>query len=620
MPLRGTLATGIAAMLLLVAIPSADAVTIVGGAGARTWTVKARGSENMGELTLLVRNDSSHTARPAVRFISKSVGTKAQLESSTSPVRPGRIGEVQLTLSASATTDLTGTLAIALGSPKEVAVPVAPKPATPAQVAVQPEEVSVHITRDCPSFLGHFICGDSSAPTIGIAASILHSGTVPLKRLASSSTGGTATITLSEAAKEKTALPPELVPATMSVKARTHGRYSTTFALEPEAKHDGTLKVNVDVQDWWLLPFVVLILGAMCGYAARWLMGTYRDRRVLKAKLLEDRAIYKERIPSRTPGVYPLADWFGSFAEPIPAIPELADCGSDGLSEFAATWCEVDRARSSEEVEASRAKVEQLGSDLATWRKVNTALENLGAAFEAAVPKSAERENEAIPAYAETQRLITSQILSKPSEDKAPATIQAMRNQAAIISLYAAAAAAWARLDDTKKNANAALNPFTSYGTTSKVLTRTQEEADGLKATLVTDTHQIERIAAAKPLEPAASALALAQQPARAIVLVGAEAAAVEVPAARPPLPPPPPSPSDPTAIRRAIAAVDWLVFGSTLIVSAALYFLTLYVGKDFGGTSQYVEAFAAGFGGQAIVGVATIPIANSLMTVKKEK
>jgi hypothetical protein len=81
---------------------------------------------------------------------------------------------------------------------------------------------------------------------------------------------------------------------------------------------------------------------------------------------------------------------------------------------------------------------------------------------------------------------------------------------------------------------------------------------------------------------------------------------------------PVPASAKDPSMIRRAVAATDWLVFGVTLIVSAAVYFLTLYTGKDFGGTSQYVEAFAAGFGGQAIVGVATIPLARSLMTVAK--
>lgn len=46
------------------------------------------------------------------------------------------------------------------------------------------------------------------------------------------------------------------------------------------------------------------------------------------------------------------------------------------------------------------------------------------------------------------------------------------------------------------------------------------------------------------------------------------------------------------------------------------IYLLTLYNGKNFGATSQYIEAFGAGFAGQALVGVATIPLARSLSAV----
>ncbi len=60
-------------------------------------------------------------------------------------------------------------------------------------------------------------------------------------------------------------------------------------------------------------------------------------------------------------------------------------------------------------------------------------------------------------------------------------------------------------------------------------------------------------------------------------------------------------------------------MFFATLLVSAVLYLLTLYVGKNFGAPSQYIQAFAVGFGGQALVGVATIPLARSLVTVAKQ-
>jgi hypothetical protein len=90
----------------------------------------------------------------------------------------------------------------------------------------------------------------------------------------------------------------------------------------------------------------------------------------------------------------------------------------------------------------------------------------------------------------------------------------------------------------------------------------------------------------------------------------------IPVPAAAPT----PPRDSDPGRFGRGIALVDWAVFLATLLVSAVVYLLTLYDGKHFGATSQYIEAFGAGFAGQALVGVATIPLARSLVSVVPKK
>jgi hypothetical protein len=59
-------------------------------------------------------------------------------------------------------------------------------------------------------------------------------------------------------------------------------------------------------------------------------------------------------------------------------------------------------------------------------------------------------------------------------------------------------------------------------------------------------------------------------------------------------------------------------VFLVTLPVSSVAYLLTFYKGGTFGGLEAYVEAFAAWFGGQALIGVATLPAASGLFSVAK--
>jgi hypothetical protein len=495
-------------------------------------------------------------------------------------------------------------------------------------VAVEPEEVTLHVTRYCPSWLGHFICGDSAPPTVGVAEGIL-SAQAPLRRIASSSTGGTATFEL-KASSSGERLPSSLIPAIVTANADTHGTYSTTFPLEPEAKQDGTLKVNLEVQDWWPIPLGVLIIGAFLGYLTRWLMGSYRDRRLLKARLLEQRNEYAQRLPSQSPGLYPLTEWFGEPSEPLPAIPQQSECDSDMLTGFASTWCEVHRARSAEDIEAARTEVERLSSDVKTWREANIALKELAVRFEQAEPNVTARESDMIPAFLDTLMLVTEQVLPKPaSGEDAEKKLAAVRNQAVIVDVYAAARRAWEQLTPDQMNAHQDLNPHTVYGEPGKVLSRSPEEATTLKARLIEVTLQLRALVVPAPEPPVSLATAmLAVQgdqsgedlastlPAPLASLLGVHegpptiAVETRAPAA---------IAKDPAMIRRAVSAIDWLVFLATLIVSATLYFLTLYVGKSFGGTSQYVEAFAAGFAGQAIVGVATIPLAKSLVTVAKQ-
>lgn len=241
-------------------------------------------------------------------------------------------------------------------------------------------------------------------------------------------------------------LPPGLSPATVTVKVDSHGAYSTTFVLDPKAKQDGTLKVKVNVQVWWLWPLLILIIGAVFGYLTRWLMGSYRDRRILAARLVEARNSYSDRIAQRSPGIYPLNTWLGDFSDPIPGIPRPSDCGSDDLSGFAAACCEVHQARSADEIDAARTTVDRLSTDVDIWRKVNTALKTLDVSFQQSVPDPETRARE-IPACADTRALINDQIVPQPADAaEAAKKIAALREQAEIVRVYERARRAWAQV------------------------------------------------------------------------------------------------------------------------------------------------------------------------------
>lgn len=64
---------------------------------------------------------------------------------------------------------------------------------------------------------------------------------------------------------------------------------------------------------------------------------------------------------------------------------------------------------------------------------------------------------------------------------------------------------------------------------------------------------------------------------------------------------------------RRALARVDWVLWSVTLLIAVIAFTLTTYVGKDFGGFSDYAAAFVAGFSGAAVANVGLVPLARAL-------
>jgi len=600
------------------AVPRA---TVIGATGTQTLKVTAPKGKFTATLVLLVRNDSFHTAKPRAGFIPTAVSPKVRVETSATVLQAGGIEPVAVRLTAAEANALNGTVTIRLAGSRfaqEQAVPVAVgEPAAPP--AVEPEEATLHQTRGC--WFGEFICGDSSPPVVAVSSKSASVIGKSLSRFAGASDGGSATIKLAPT-KRKTPskLPPGLNAAEVTVEANSHGTYSTTFVLDPEAKQDGQLKVKVEVQVWWFWPLLVLLMGAFAGYLTRWLMGSYRDRNVLKARLIEQRDRYANRLETRSPGVYPLRAWFGEFADAIPKVPLAGEKDAEGQCAFVEAWFEIEQARSSTEVESASKLVEQLVSDVALWCKVSDALKSLDVAFRRNVPDPDVRAS-AIPAYRDTDALINRQRFPQPkSLSEAESEIEALAQQAQIVAAYERARVAWLAVPgdiDTYKNED----PKKIYGHAADVIHRKPEVAAQLVGKLEAAAEKLKRAPERH------STRELSTRPQMAIdrrtllmspELVLAEAAATGIAPISPQGALPAQEP-DPSKIRRAISAIDWMVFLATLVVSAVLYLLTLYVGKNFGAPSQYVEAFAAGFGGQALVGVATMPLSASLRSVAKQ-
>jgi hypothetical protein len=616
MRVRGAFVSTALTAILVASAPAALAgprhVTIVGGQTARTISTSTAGGRTTGSLVVLVRNDSLHYARPTAQFIPAAPADTAVLTTKAKPLAPGRVESISLTFTALSSSAMNGNVAIGLSGRRpirEQTIQVTPE-APASGPAVEPAEVTLHLTRLCPGKLGHLLCGSSPAPTIAVSASALAALGSGSKRLAASGGGGRATITLVPTkAASGTRTPDGLVPVKVYVRDDSHGEYNTTFTLDPEAKQDGAIKVKVEVQIWWLYPLLVLLGGAFLGYLVRWLGGSHRDRDVLKGRLEAARNLYSEELPGRSPGVYPLEHWFGQFSQEVPAIPRRREYDSDDLSGFAEAWKQVQQAKSSTDITEADKIVKQLELDLLFWRKVNGALKHLDVSFKEAVPDEKARSPE-IPAYRDTLSLVAHETVTQPGDQKAlQAALEAIVLQGKIVAAYEPARVAWNSIvDDTGSLEQ--YDPKKIYGSTA-VAPLARESS--VSKTIRDKLEAVPAALASHPQRTSSETTETADaETAHQALTAGAAAPAKSTP----PDEKPPGKKRDPFHLSREITLTDSIVFGLTLLASSVVYLLTLYVGKSFGSSSQYVQAFAAGFAGQALVGVAAFPLAQSLLNV----
>ncbi len=609
---RGSKRVGaVSAALVVLILPAVARATPAGlivldGRGTRTVTVSGSEHAHTATLTLLVRNGTDRRRTASIRYLPGKVGEPVVAHAATRSLNAGEVAQMRVAFNLSAAHEFSGTLVLGVkGQPRrrEITVAVASAAPVAAPAAIEPEEVTLHLTSSCLG-LPSVICGSKTSATVWVSKSVLASQSSQT-RLASGSSGRTVEVTL---AGSKAHVPAggSLKPAEVTAHAGGHGSYSTTFLVGEEGKHDATLKVIVDVQEWWLWPFGVLVLGAFLGYGTRWLMGQYRDRLVLMAVMTEARDDYDKRRMARAAGLYSLSRWFGDADADTPRIPTRRECRRGSLTGFPKLWCELSRARSAEDIEKVKPEVERLRSDVAIWGEVDDALKALEGTFKRVAPAAAERRPPP-KIYKDTIALTTDGVVTQPKDTGgAESVVGALRGQGEVIEAYELARASWHTRGATAEEAE--YDPDKIYEKAKAPLERSPTEGASLKAELLEAARELELEwqGGVGAYGAGFGVLALAGR-------ISAPAAVgqriIEAISRRR---------QSPGMIRRSIARMDVLVFGVTLLVSAAAYLLTIYKGGTFGGVPGYIEAFAAGFGGQALVGVATLPFANSLFSAPK--
>jgi hypothetical protein len=613
--------SAVSAVLVALLAPAVARATpagliVLNGRGTRTVTVSGSEQSHMAALTLLVRNGSDRTRTAIIRYLPSKASESVIARAHARSLKAGEVAQMQVAFTLRAAREFSGTLVLGVrGQPRRREITIAVASAAPAgsAAAIEPEEVTLHLTSRCFG-LPSVICGSKTSAVAWVSKSVL-ARTSLQTRLASSSNGNTAEVTLAGSESNARRSVGSLVPAEVTARAPDYGSYSTTFLVGEEGKHDAALKVTVDVQEWWLWPFGILVLGAILGYGTRWLAGPYRDRLTLMAALADARDDYDKRRAARASGLYSLRRWFGDAETDTPPVPTRRECRGGVLTGFAKLWCRLSRASSGEDLKTVKPKAERLCSDVAIWGEVDDALKALESDVKRLAPSA--EQNLPLPKIYKDTFALTRYGIAEPTKAGEPETmIAALYEQGEVIGAYESARAAWDASDATTKAEQEEYDPDKIYGKAKAPLRRSPTESASLKAELLGAAREVEarfrtmavsarfehlkftlphRFASSAPLGMHVP-FAMGQRVAEAVKHRR----------------------QSPRVIRRSISRMDSMVFSVTLLVSVATYLLTIYKGGTFGGLPGYVEAFAAGFGGQALVGVTALPFAKGLVSAPK--
>jgi hypothetical protein len=439
------------------------------------------------------------------------------------------------------------------------------------------------------------------------------------------------------------------------------GSYSGTLTLTPAASNAPTLKVTVHSHFWFLIPVLLLIVGAIIGGLLPLLSETVRTRGELRETLRGELKRYREH---QSPDPNARAAWdltkrLGDkdnwFSKRYRALP--------GDETVPAVWARIHDARSDQDFAQDERSVQEISALIEAWIEAEPLARQLIALRDNPPPDLADATWQSTQVRIDTERLTREVHDCSPAPDatEAEAFVERMERQLRFHDQYLHVWERRRRLDELPVSHNekvrdkdlwdqADLNVLNQKVTELPEYKRSAGDSAQLETELGDVLTAIKRLIDAyeQQVEPAEADLVMSgrtqiqcvgqlalerRAPAEIAKIVGVDVTAVtklssemqrELPvAAAPPALPPGDGAGngdneddgEPGRARRfgrrLLDATDWTLFIVIAVLTAVGYMIPLY-SSTWGTWEDWVAAFAAGVAGQVAIKWALLPALRS--------
>jgi hypothetical protein len=388
--------------------------------------------------------------------------------------------------------------------------------------------------------------------------------------------------------------------------------YTGDVALKPNASSPQTATVTVHVRDALIWPLAAIGLGVLGSYFLTARRDPKRAADGLRVSLQEALKPYLSRVddlerPDRNYlDAILVRDTGGALVPLAEQCPQPQGGVAAPTTDFALLYYETytidnadTRAKRTKEVAAMTAR-------FGRWEQLNDAFGDLKA--------EADKLPRNVGIYHDGQTMLDRAEGEPVDDDEAKERASAMTAFTYVIHVYRAAGELWQAKDPTWQGTHVYLNPIAVYRDARPVSTPTQIAA--ARANLLRAQRLLAHTQAVPEDRPNLSAFNNLIESAREVD--AEDLGPIEVvPIA---LAPAPHLFRDSALIRRTVGEWDWVVFVVVGFLTALVYTLGFYSGKDWGSLTDYLLALASGATVPTVVNWALLPSTRTLTTAAPAK